>query len=148
TLDGGAGSPGTILFGARSNSTVQANNGTLLTLGPNLTVTGASGSINSQSVAFDNQGKIIADPAALGLGLTAGTITLTGTGWTNHGTIAAQNGGTILAQGTISNFSAGTLTDGNWRVFANSTLRLINGNITTNAANIVLDGANSNFFSD
>src|SRR5439155_1650490 len=89
TIDGVAGNPGTIVFGFRSNSTLQANDGTAMTFGPNLTITGANGSINSQGVAFDNQGTIIADPTAQGLGLASGTITVTGTGWTNHGPVGA-----------------------------------------------------------
>jgi hypothetical protein len=93
------------------------------------------------SQGFVNQGTISADTAA-------GTITLNGTNWSNQGTIEARNGGTLNAQSTNTNFAAGTLTDGIWQVFANSTLRLLNANISTNAATILLDGANSNFFSN
>src|SRR4029077_12943071 len=66
----------------------------------------------------------------------------------NNGTVAAQDGGTILAAGPVSNFAAGTLTGGTWKVFANSTLRLIGADVTTNAATLLLDGANANLFSD
>src|SRR5206468_151371 len=64
------------------------------------------------------------------------------------GTIQAQNGGTILTAGTNTNYAAGTLTGGVWKALANSTLRLISAGITSNAATIVLDGPNSNFFRD
>ncbi len=147
TIDGVAGSPGTILFGASASNSL-GSGASAMTFGPNLTITGASGQINSTGVAFNNLGTITADPAALGLGLATGIITLTGTNWANTGTIQAQNGGTLNAQGTSTNFAVGTLTGGTWKVFANSTLRLINSGITTNAATIVLDGANSNFFRD
>ena len=70
-----------------------------MTFGANLTITGASGLINTGSVAFDNLATITADPTAMGLGLTSGTITLAGTKWTNHGTIGAQNGGTLSLDG-------------------------------------------------
>src|SRR5205085_11568250 len=136
------------VYGERPAKPVRSSSGTVLTLSPNLTITGATGTIDSQLVAFDNQGAIIADPTAQGLGLASGNIVLTGANWSNHGTIGAQNGGTLTAQGTISNFAAGILTGGTWKVFANSTLRLISAGITTNAATIVLDGANSNFFRD
>src|SRR5262249_25970808 len=68
--------------------------------------------------------------------------------WSNHGTIAAQNGGTIQAQGTISNFAEGSLTGGTWKSAAGRTLPLIGGNIATNPATIVLGGANAHFFRD
>ena len=91
-----------------------------LTLGANLTVTGAAGIIDSGTGAFDNLGTIIADPKATAATLTSGTFILNGTAWMNHGTIQAQNGGTILAEGTIGNFAAGTLTGGTWKVFASN----------------------------
>src|SRR5262249_61838466 len=59
-----------------------------------------------------------------------------------------QTGGTRSVQGTVTNSAAGTLPGGTWQVFANSTLRLIGGGITTNAATIILDGPNSNIYSD
>src|SRR5439155_26549695 len=101
TVDGvaGAGNAGTIVFGTRSNSLIRSNTA-VLTLGPNLTITGASGIIDSLgAVGIDNQGAIIADPAAQGLGLTSGTITVNGAGWTNHGAMGAQNGGTLTLNG-------------------------------------------------
>ncbi len=148
-VDGGAGNPGTIVLGGYQYDGLYATgNSVQLTLGPNLTVTGAAGTINSGSVAFDNQATIIADAVASGPNPFQTTMTLTGTNWVNHGTIGVQNGGTLQAQGSVANFSAGTLTGGTWQVFAGSTLRLIGGNITTNAANIALSGANANFFSD
>jgi hypothetical protein len=146
TIDGVNGNPGKVLFGSSGANLLQPSTGAVLTLGPNLTVTGATGRISTSTLAFVNLGTVSADPAAVGQ--ASGTITLDGTGWTNQGTIQAQNGGTALAQGVVTNFAAGTLTGGTWQVSANSTLRLLGGNITTNAANIVLDGANSNFFSD
>ena len=80
--------------------------------------------------------------------MSGGTITLNGLNWTNAGTVQAQNGGTIVSAGTNANYSGGTLTGGTWKVFDNSVLRNIGGNIATNAATIVLDGVNSNVYSD
>src|SRR5262249_34356824 len=77
-----------------------------------------------------------------------GTISINGTNCQNTGTVQAQNGGTLNATASFTNFSSGTLTGGTWQVFANSTLRLISSGITTNAATIILDGPNSNFYSD
>src|SRR5262249_18659542 len=139
---------------------------------------GYDGAISASSnVSLVNQGTVLADSIAVGtpqpwsnagtLSVRAGgQLTASGT-WSNSGTISApggivppqgpwsssgpiqaSNGGTVSAQGTMTNFSAGTLTGGTWKVFANSTLRLISTGIITNAATIVLDGANSNFYRD
>jgi hypothetical protein len=101
TIDGVSGNAGTILFGNFSGNNFISGNSAPLILGANLTVTGASGQITS-NVAFDNQGTITADPTAMGLGQTSGTFTLSGTNWTNDGTIQAQNGGSLSLDGTSS----------------------------------------------
>ena len=108
---GVASFPGTILLGAHTGNGIDGV-GAVLTLGPNLTITGAAGLINSGTVAFHNQGTIIADPQAVGL--TFGTIILNGTGWTNDAAIGAQpagilgarNGGTLNLAGTFTNNGA------------------------------------------
>jgi hypothetical protein len=135
------GGTGTVLFGGHGANGLFNTGVANLTIGANILVHGKNGQISFGAQTFTNQGTISADTAA-------GTITLSGTNWSNSGTIQAMNGGTVQAQGTIANFSAGTLTGGTWQVFANSTLRLISTGIVTNAATIVLDGLNSNFFRD
>jgi hypothetical protein len=135
------GGTGTVLLGGSAANGLLNFGDTTLTIGPNILVHGKNGSINLGNQAFVNQGTINADTAG-------GTITLNGTNWSNQGTIQASGGGTLNAQGTTTNFAAGTLTDGTWSVGAGSILRLTGAAISTNAANIVLDGANSNFFSD
>jgi autotransporter-associated beta strand protein len=108
-----------------NEGTIQARNGgTLVAQGTNWTNTGT---VQVQS---------------------GGVLTAQGTNWTNLGTFQAQSGGTLVAQGTPTNFTAGTLRDGTWQVFADSTLRLISSGIVTNAANMVLDGPNSNIYRD
>jgi hypothetical protein len=138
---GGSGS--VLLGGSGSNAlfVTSSSNTATLTIAAGISVHGNNGGIFASSFSFINQGTISADTSG-------GTLTLSGTNWSNAGTLQASNGGTLNAQGTTTNFSAGTLTGGTWQVFANSTLRLMNANITTNAANILLDGGNSNFFSD
>ena len=148
TIDGASGHPGTITLGLSGFNGLGAAGGLTgtLTLGANLTIDGTAGGINSGSQAFDNKGTITADPKVLGT--AAGTLTLNGTKWTNAGTIQVQHGDTIVAKGTISNFSANTLTGGTWKVLASSTLQLDtnnpSNNLNSNAATLVLDGANSN----
>jgi hypothetical protein len=135
------GGTGTVVLGGSGSNGLFNTGLANLTIGANILLHGNTGQISFGTSSFTNQGTISADTAA-------GTITLNGTNWSNSGTIQAMNGGTALAQGTVANFSAGTLTGGTWQVFANSTLRLISTGIVTNAATIVLDGLNSNFFRD
>ena len=98
TIDGASGHPGTITFGLSGTNGLfnEGLTGTL-TLGANLTIDGTTGQISMSAQAFDNKGTITADPTILGT--AAGTITLTGTNWTNDGTIQVQNGDTIVADG-------------------------------------------------
>ncbi len=145
------GGSGSVLFGSSTANTLWTgqSTGTKLTIGPNVLVHGQGGVIglNANQLGgfldgtFTIQGKVSADVAS-------GTIKLEGVNWSNSGVIQAQNGGTILTAGTNTNFAAGTLTGGTWAAFANSAIRFISASITTNAATIVLDGLNSNVFSD
>jgi hypothetical protein len=149
TVDGAsAASPGTIVFGLSSSNALYDHLGSAgtLTLGSHLTVTGTTGQVYAGGNAFDNQGLISADPSKLGT--VAGTITLTGTGWTNHGTIQALGGSTVVAGSTYTNLSGTTLTGGTWQAIGGGILRLIGANLTTDAAKILVDGTSSQVFSD
>jgi fibronectin-binding autotransporter adhesin len=134
---------GTIGFENQYGGSVQVvTPDTTLTIGPDITIHGQTGTVGGTgNVAFVNQGTISAD-------VSGGTITLTGTGWSSIGTVRAENGGTLLTQGTTGNFANGTLRGGTWQVLAYSTLRLLNADIVTNAATIVLDGLNANWYRD
>jgi hypothetical protein len=141
------GGTGTVLLGGNSSNSLVIQgtpfSSVALTIGPNILVHGKSGSIGpigGGSQTLMNQGTINAD--------LGGTITVSAGTWTNNGTIGAQDSSTITAPSAPTNFAAGTLTGGTWRVLANGTLRLMNANISTNAATILLDGANSNFYRD
>ncbi|MCS6978295.1 MAG: tandem-95 repeat protein [Gemmatales bacterium] len=65
--------------------------------------------------------------------------------WSNLGAFIVKDSGVIDATVAPTNFVGGTLAGGRWEVQANGTLRL-SGGITTNAADLVLDGANSNIY--
>jgi hypothetical protein len=141
------GGNATVLFGgtsAGSNLLFIPNPATTVTLGANLTVHGKNGQLYGtySNDTFVNQGTIAADTAG-------GTITVVANAgsWSNGGTVLASNGGTLSAS-TPTNYSSGTLTGGTWQVFAGSTLRVtMSTGIVTNAATILLNGANSNFYS-
>jgi hypothetical protein len=75
---------------------------------------------------------------------------------TNNGTMQADAGNTLQTyQGTLTNFSGNTLTGGTYNVYGTlanpGTLQIgglgtTGGEIVNNAATILLDGPNSNFF--
>jgi hypothetical protein len=145
------GGTGTVLFADNNGSSglrPVANAGQL-TIGAGITVKGSGGTIGYISqwggptnVTVVNQGTI--GPTQ------AGTIYITGAALTNNGTLQASGTGTLIVQPTtITNFSASTLTGGTWKAFDASTLRaILPASITTNAANIVLDGPNATFYRD
>ncbi len=92
-------------------------------------------------------------PAGSALTLGAG-VTVDGTGTvgsggavTNNGTVASDAGGLLVVQGA-TNYSAGTLSGGAWQAVGDSTLELPGASVTTNAANVLLDGANAILASD
>jgi YD repeat-containing protein len=64
----------------------------------------------------------------------------------NHGTIIVDGGGQVNAY-RVGNFSGGTLTGGIWQVIGESILFLDSANITTNAADVLLDGPNAKLMS-
>jgi hypothetical protein len=115
-----------------------------LTLGPGATVHGVGsighGRFTGGTDTLVNQGLISAD-------VGSSNMLIASTNFTNAGTVEAKNGGTLTDQAAPTNFATGTLTGGTWRVFGNSTIQAPFGaaGIATNAAGIVLDGANSNF---
>jgi hypothetical protein len=141
TIDSSDGT-GNILFGGSTNNYVMpyASLPWTVTFGPGLTIHGKNGTLTGPTT-YVNQGTIAADT-------TGGTLTINSAAWSNSGTVQASNGGTLSASAP-TNFSGGTLTGGTWKVFTNSTLRVtLPSSIVTNAATIVLDGANSNFYRD
>jgi hypothetical protein len=139
---------GTILFGGYAQDGLLGTAATVkLTLGPNLTINGAAGKIDTGAAPFDNQGKIIADPSATGPNPVQTTINLSGTGWTNHGTLGAQNGGTLSLAGSWSNL--GTVNDNLSTVnlggsFTTAGLGTFTGTFTASAGAINLTGALDN----
>jgi hypothetical protein len=145
------GGTGTVFFADTNGSSglrPVANAGQL-TIGAGITVKGSGGTIGYISqwggptnVTVVNQGTV--GPTQ------AGTIYITGAALTNNGTLQASGTGTLIVQPTtITNFSASTLTGGTWKAFDASTLRaILPASITTNAANIVLDGPNATFYRD
>jgi hypothetical protein len=134
---------GLILFGFAQNNGLFNNQGGTVTFGSHLFIDGSAGKISftgNLGSTFDNQGTIAVDP--LFLHTAAGTISLDGTNWTNHGTIEADNGGTLKVGVGLANLAGATLTGGTW-VAGDGTMCFLGGSIATNAATISLFGYNS-----
>jgi len=113
--------------------------GGTLTIGPGVTIRGTSsfGTVSAFS-GIINQGTISAQASGKNL--------VVDNGINNQGTVEARNGGRLyiyyFQSATLSN---NTLNNGNWGVYANSTLDFNGNTFTTNNANILLDGVNSSF---
>jgi hypothetical protein len=97
------GGSGTVLFGGSVNNLMQVNAGATLTLGPDLTVRGSSGTLGNAGTVI-NQGTIAADTAR-------GTLTVSGSGWSNAGTLEALNGATLILTSNWSNIGLISETD-------------------------------------
>ncbi|MFM9960321.1 MAG: beta strand repeat-containing protein, partial [Planctomycetaceae bacterium] len=118
----------------------QSSDQTLYVIGSSVTNNGTlqanSGTLFIAPTTFSNAGVVVA---------AGGISTIAPTSWTNTGMVTAQDGGVVNSSTSPTNLSGGKLDGGAWQVQANSTLRLPSA-ITTNAATILLDGANSNIF--
>ncbi|HUY35813.1 MAG TPA: Ig-like domain repeat protein [Pirellulales bacterium] len=140
TLGGGA--TGTIVLGGNTNNLLS---GTALTIGTGITIKGDNGTIGSGNGTLTNNGTINAD-------VSGGTLTLSGSPITNDGTLAAAGGTLALnafnASGSVANYATGTLTGGVWQAGGGGTLWLVGDPITTDAANLTVDGPASSMTSN
>ncbi len=143
TLSGNA----EVLFGGHNaNGIIVLNAGTTLTLDSGVTVHGKSGSIGISPVfggsgTFANAGQISAD-------VSGGLITLSGTGWSNTGTIQVLNGTTLTLTGTGTSsgsiyLSGGTLT-GSGSLSVGGTLDWTGGTMSGSGTTTVLAGGTFN----
>ena len=157
----------TVNLSGGSALTVEQSGATTLTLGSNVLVQGTGG-IGGQvltpgPVALINQGILRGNVSGQNLtigdanltltnaaGATieavgGGVVTIGAAALTNNGTIAARSGGVALVNPTtLTNSSGGTLTGGTWAsVGSGSTLTVRALPLTTNAAEIIVDGAGS-----
>jgi hypothetical protein len=115
-----------------SNTTATINGS--LTQGASHTVAG-QGQINA---AVINNGTFDAN-------VDSHTLTVAGT-FTNDGVMQASNGGTLLVNlGELTNQSGLTLSGGTYEVDTNSTINMVGAAFTTNAANIIINGASTSF---
>ena len=146
---------GTVTMGGGGNSVLDTllvvNGGDTLTIGSGITVQGAGAVGYNSNPAFTGGGSpsvVVINHGTIDADISGATLAVNGTNWQNaaDGTVEAQSGGTLLVQGTLSGFSSGTLTGGTFEALANGTIRGFASGISASAANIVLSGAGSNFY--
>jgi len=134
---------GTTLSGGTYNltGTLQFNGANIVTNAANITLTGSSAQIISQTSA--NGLANFATNASNGKFTIAGSRTFTTKGnFTNNGTLTTSAGSSKFdVNGNLTNFSGTTLTGGTYNL--TGTLQFNGANIVTNAANITLTGTSS-----
>jgi hypothetical protein len=132
----------TINIGNAGGSYLDGNGGTLtLESGTNLVQAGTQASLGGYygGEAFVNQGTII-------VGYSGGSFSISGPGFTNAGSIAVSNGDNLNMSTltAFTNLENSILTGGTYEVDAGSTFQLLNNaTIVTDAATIILSGANA-----
>ena len=138
------GGTGTITFnGTQNNGTVEGFTGTG-NIGPGITIqTGNAGGRVGDSDRIDS----LINLGTIWSKTSGKTISITGNSFTNTGALRASGGGIVSVLGTtnFTNVAAGTLTGGTYRVGSSSIIDFGGRTFTTNAADILLEGAGSNF---
>lgn len=136
-----AGTGGIVLAGGGLGQSISADGGAVVTIGASMSISGGGGGGTGGQIRsgylFGGGGSIVNN------GTISGNLTINAASFTNGGIVEAANGTTLRVQGVISNYSAGTLTGGTWRVVGNSTIDFAPGPITSNHAILILDGPKS-----
>jgi hypothetical protein len=135
-------------FGIAGLGTINVDAGTLQlrSTGPGITVVGADASwyatnyLGNSTPPMVNNGTLIAASGISTIGIEGWNATLQ-----NNGTFIARDGARLLSYSKLANLVNGTLTGGHYYLYDGSIG--IGGQIRTNAADVRLDGPNSQFSS-
>jgi RHS repeat-associated protein len=132
---------GTVLFGKSGYNRIRNyTDGTTLTIGPQITVRGSSGSVNGGTLL--NQGTISANGSGGG---TGGTIAINPNAFTNDGTLQASNGETLNVNGLMGNLGSASLSGSGTSLSLAGTKYVVDQGLTATAGETVtLSGAWSN----
>jgi hypothetical protein len=158
TLTGG----GSLVLSNNGNNRVYANTAATVLDNVDNTISGAGQIFPNAGLSLVNSGLVdanVSTPLVLSLNTTnnasgilrgsgAGGLAVSAGATTNNGTVEALNGSAVTFNGSssITNNAGGTLPGGTWRAVstgAGATVSLVGGTITTDAANLILDGAGS-----
>jgi hypothetical protein len=133
---------GTTLTGGTYNvtGTLQFNGANIVTNAANITLSGSSSAIVSQSAA-NALANFATNASGASFTINSGRNFTTASNFTNNGTLAVGSGSKFDVNGNLTNFSGTTLTGGTYNV--TGTLQFNGANIVTNAANIALSGSTS-----
>ncbi|MBI3844935.1 MAG: hypothetical protein HY292_09885 [Planctomycetes bacterium] len=117
-----------VLSTSSSTNVVRPSLGTL-TIAPSMTIRGSGGTVGQAGLAFVNRGAIRAQSSVV-------TITLTGTTWSNEGTLAATGGGRLATSGTWSTSGTVSIPSGCSLTATGSYVQtagqtVVDGNLTT-----------------
>jgi hypothetical protein len=93
------GGTGSVLFSSAISNEVRQTSGTL-TIGPGIRLHGQAGTIGALNHPLINRGTIDSD-------VPGGSLTITGSGWSNSGLIQATNGAALNLAGTFSTLGLG-----------------------------------------
>ena len=128
---------GSVIFNGIGNGVITEPrlfpvNGTTLTIGPNLTISGGTGTIGQTFASLVLDGNVTADASSE-------TLVISGAPWSATGTLTAENGATIQLSGELDNgtnavdldAAAGTVTLLNGAGLANATLNGTPGTVIT-----------------
>jgi hypothetical protein len=112
-----------------------------MTFGPDLI---ARGAVNIGQAFFVAGTQTLLNEGLISADLVGLTTTINPAIFTNTGVIEARNGSALLLQPiALSNVAGGSLTGGSWKAFADSSLWFLANDFSTNAADLTLDGADS-----
>ena len=132
--------------------------GTVLTLGPNVTISGGRGTI--KDATFVGGAATIVSMALIAANVSAETITISPTNFDNQGTINLQNGGLVTmtvasadwtSSGTINILDGGDLTinfSGTTPTFTNEATGVINIENVSDTSQLVLNGVDGEFINE
>ena len=133
---------------ATASALLGGTSGKTLVIGSGITIQNGNGNGIITDTVISN-GTVSASVANTSISIMP-IFRYTGASFQNNGILMAVNGGTLnVVENSLTNFSAGTLTNGTYDVFDNSTINFTNSSIsaaiTTNNANVLLSGPNSHF---
>ncbi len=135
-------------YSGTASALLGGTNGTTLVIGSGITIHNGNGNGIITDTIISN-GTVSASAANTSISIKPVPI-FSSASFTNNGTLMAINGGTLnVVEGSLTNFSAGTLAGGTYEAFDNSVINFTNSSgsasITTNNANVLLSGPNSHF---
>ena len=139
------GGTGTVVLGAAGNNRVGLDGSNAeLTIGPNVTIRGAAGSIG-QGVYVGGGGRTIVNNGVIAADVAGGTLTIDQAPLTNNGTLRAANGGTLVLNSSVAGGATGQIEAGAGSVVLQNGVTLSGRVATTGTGTLRASASGSNF---